>query len=132
MPSMQTALVNRLLADTGVAAIVGTKIKWGKVPQNTARPYIQLIVVSDPRPQHLKGYDGSRTARVQADCYGTTYAQAHAAAAAVIAAVAQPAITADGRFGRTHAQGPRDLGEDTADGFVHRASVDLLVRHRST
>lgn len=132
MAAMQVALVNRLLANTAVAAIVGTKIKWGIVSQSTAKPYIRLTVISDVRPQHLKGYDGSRPTRVQADCFGVTYDQAVTLALAVIAAVSEPATTPDGRFGRTHAEGPRDLGEDTTTGFVHRASVDLLVRHRST
>lgn len=132
MASLSVALVKRLLAASEVTTLVGTKIKWGKVPQGTAKPYVQLGIISDVRPQHLKGYDGSRGTRVQADCYGDTYASAEAVALAIIAALAEPATTADGRFGRTHAEGPRDLGEDTATGFVHRASVDLLVRHRST
>ena len=132
MADLQTALVRRLIATPAVAALAGTKINWGKVPQGTAKPYVELVVVSDPRPQHLKGYNGSRGTRVQADCYAETYGAADKLAKAIIAALAEPASTADGRFGRTHAEGPRDLGEDTAAGFVHRASVDLLVRHRST
>ena len=48
----------------------------------------------------------------------------------IIAAVANPA-TVDGiKFGRTKAEGPRDLGEDVDGvGYVHRASMDLLAEH---
>lgn len=130
MADLQTALVNRLLAAPDVAAIAATRIKWGIVPQSTPKPYIRMQVISDTRPQHLKGYDGSRPTRVQVDCFAETYGAAAALAHAVIAAVSEPVTTPDGRFGRTHAEGPRDLGEDTEDGFVHRASLDLLVRHR--
>jgi len=127
---MQAALIARILADSAVTAIVARKGYWGVVPQNTTKPYFRMQVISDVRPQHLKGYDGSRPTRVQVDCYGATYAASVALAQAIISATAEPATTPLGRFGRTHAEGPRDLGEDTTAGFVHRASVDLLVRHR--
>jgi hypothetical protein len=130
MADLQTALIDRLLSDTAVAGLVARRGYWGVVPQGTVKPYFRLLIISDPRTQHLKGYDGSRSTRVQADCYGATYAASVGLAKAIVAAMAQPATTSLGRFGRTHAEGPRDLGEDTTAGFVHRASVDLLVRHR--
>lgn len=130
MADLQAALIARLLDDAAVAALVARRGYWGIVPQNTAKPYFRMQVISDPRPQHLKGYDGSRGTRVQVDCFGATYAASVALAKAIIAAVAQPVTIGTSRFGRTHAEGPRDLGEDTTAGFVHRASIDLLVRHR--
>ena len=127
MADMQTALRKRILA-----AGAAPRVIWGrKIPQGTALPYLQLQVVSDPRPEHLKGYNRARETRVQADCKAESYAEATAMAEALVSLLKPPA-TIDGiKFGHTKAVGPQDLGEDTAAGFVHRMSLDLLVWHRS-
>lgn len=129
MADFATALRSRLAADTEVAAVVAARIFWGIVPQAAALPYIRIQTISDPRPQHLTGYEGSRTTRVQVDCFAAKYGTARALAEDVIAAVALPETVGSVRFGRVKAEGPRDLGEDTAQGYVHRASLDLLVEH---
>jgi hypothetical protein len=130
LPDFATALRARLIADADVAAAT-TRIHWGIVPQNTAFPYVRLTTISDPRPEHLQGYDTARVTRVQADCFALTYSAARGLAEDIIAAVAVPVATGGIAFGRVKAEGPRDLGEDTANGFIHRASVDLLVEHRT-
>lgn len=128
---MQTALVARLLAAAGVTAIAGTRQHWNAVPQGTALPYMRMQTISDVRPQHLTGYDGARQTRVQVDCFARRYSEAQALANAVIAATATPATVSGVRFGRTRAEGPRDLGEQTPEGFIHRMSVDLLIEYAS-
>lgn len=93
-------------------------------------PYIVLTTISDPRPTHLDGYQDARPTRVQVDCMAARYGDARQMAEAVIAAVTEPAIVGGVRFGFGKAEGPRDLGEDVeGEGFVHRASVDLLLEH---
>lgn len=130
MVDFASALVGRLLAAPAVAALVGSKVYWVNVPQIDALPYIRLQTISDPRPEHLGGYDRSRVTRVQVDCFAATYAAARAAAEATIAAVAAPATVGGIRFGRVKAEGPRDLGEDVDGvGYIYRASLDLLVEH---
>lgn len=130
MADFATALRARLLADEEVAATVGTKVYWTLVPQGTELPYIRMQTVSDERPEHLGGYDGARQTRVQVDCFAARYGEARGLAEDVIAAVALPERVDGVTFGRVKAEGPRDLGEDTAQGFIHRASVDLLVEHK--
>lgn len=130
MADFEQALLARLVADSGVAALAGSRLYWGIIPQGKARPYVRLQVISDPRPQHLKGYFGARQTRVRADCMADKYGDARALAAAVIAALAEPATQDGVHFGRTKAEGPRTDGEDTDSGFVHRASVDLLAEHK--
>lgn len=125
MADMQTALRSRL---TGGAA--GTRVYWNIVPQTATLPYMRLQTISDPRPQHLDGYDSARETRVQCDCFAATYGAARAMAEAVITATDGPFTQSGIVFGRVKAEGPRDLGEDTAAGYVHRASLDLLVWHR--
>ena len=126
MADMQTALRAKLVTATAA----GTRIYWNIVSQSAALPYIRLQTISDPRPQHLDGYDSARETRVQCDCFAATYGAARAMAEAVIAATDGPFTQSGIVFGRVKAEGPRDLGEDTAAGYVHRASVDLLVWHR--
>lgn len=123
MADFAAALRARL---TGLA---GGAVFWIKVPTTAALPYIRLQTISDPRPEHLAGYDGARQTRVQADCFAATHREARALALTVIAAVAEPASEGGVQFGRGRGEGPRDLGEDAATSFIHRASVDLLVEH---
>lgn len=129
MAELTQALMARLLAAPGVSAIAGAKLHWLKVPPGTSLPYARLQVISDPRPQHLGGYHGSRQTRVQADCFAATYGQARTLALAVIDTMALPAEVAGVRFGRTRAEGPRDLSEETPAGLIYRMSVDLLIEH---
>lgn len=130
MADFASALRTRLLAASPVSAIT-TRIYWGEVPQGAALPYVRLNTISDPLDEHLKGYTDTQRPRVQADCFASTYATARDLAAKIIAALALPATAGGVAFNRIKAEGPRDLGEDVDGiGFVHRASVDLLVEHK--
>lgn len=135
MAEIGPALLALLAADSDVAAVLvsggKTRIFPTIVPEEAALPYIRYQVVSDPRPEHLRGYQGSRVTRVQVDCFALKYLDARDLAQKVITATSGAgAIFAGIRFGRIKAEGPRDLGEDvTGIGFVHRASVDLLAEH---
>ena len=123
MADLQTAIRSRI-----VAALDHPRVYWTLVPQGAERPYVRMQTISDLRPEHLAGYDGARTTRVQVDVFADKYSEARAASETIIAAVAEPE-TVDGiKFGRTKAEGPRDLGEDVEGvGYVHRASLDLLA-----
>lgn len=124
MADFATALRGRI-----VSALGHSRVYWTLVPQGTALSYVRMQTVSDPRPEHLQGYSASRQTRVQVDCFAATYAAARSMAETIIAAVALPATVGGVSFGRTKAEGPRDLGEDTSSGFVHRLSLDLLTEH---
>jgi hypothetical protein len=131
MADFASALFTRLSTDATITAVTGTRIYWLKVPQNAARPYVRLQTISDPRPANLQGYDSARVTRVQADCFADTYGAARALAEKIITALATPDTVGGVHFGFTKAEGPRDLGEDVDGvGFVHRASLDLLVEHK--
>ena len=125
MADLQTALRSRI-----VAALGHSRVYWTLVPQGAERPYVRMQTISDLRPEHLGGYDGARTTRVQVDVFADKYSEARASSETIIAAVAQPATVNGIKFGRTKAEGPRDLGEDVEGvGYVHRASLDLLAEH---
>lgn len=119
----------RLLQAGAVTAIAGNRVNWVTRPQLSALPALTLQVISDPRPQHLKGFDGARDTRLQIDAWASGHGIAVALAAAAIAALASPATISGKRFGRAQVDGPRDLGEEVNGSFVHRQSVDLTIRH---
>lgn len=122
----QGALRARIVAAATPAA---DRVYWLLRPQNSALPAVTLQTISEDRPQHFSGFDGLDASRVQADCWGTSYAQVRALAEAVIAA-AVPENTSNGiRFSRGFVDSVRDLGEQTETAFIHRASIDLIIHH---
>lgn len=127
---MQMALASRLLTDPDIAALVGTRVDWIQRKQDDPFPAIVLTTISDPRPQHLKGFEDFRETRVQADCLSLDYGEARGLAELVIDASVGSATIGSIRFLRADIDGPRDLGELLeGKGFVHRQSVDLIIRH---
>lgn len=130
MTDFAIGLRNRLVADTAVSAVVGTRVYWDIVPQTATLPYVVLTIVSDPRPEHLKGYQSARVTRVQTDCYAASFGAAKQLGSKIVQAVAQPWSTAGGRFGRVKCQGPwSGAGFDGPDGHTHQHIVDMLAEH---
>lgn len=81
---MQTELRTLLLADTALAALVGTRIGWGVNSQGAALPRIVLQLIGDNGQGHVfEGGDGLYQGRVQINCYGKTYGASAALAQAV-------------------------------------------------
>jgi hypothetical protein len=126
---MQGGLRARLLADAAVAAAVGSRVYWVQRPQSTALPAITMQTIDDPRPNHMQGFDGARTTRVQLDCWAPSFSAALTLARACIAALAEPTTLNGKRFGPTLIDGQRDLLDDVSGTPIHRQSVDLLVWH---
>jgi hypothetical protein len=130
MADLATAFRARLVADTAVAAIVSTRIYWGVVPQNATLPYVRLHIISDPRPEHLKGYQGSRRTRIQASCFASSFGVAKQLGTAIVKAVSSPWADTGGKVGRVKCEGPREgQGTDTANGFIHHQIVDAMMEH---
>ncbi|QUT07915.1 DUF3168 domain-containing protein [Sphingobium phenoxybenzoativorans] len=125
----QAGVRARLLANYDVRQIADKRVTWLERPQLSGLPAVTLQVVADPRPQNMKGFEGARSTDVQADCWAATYKEALQLARAVISCLAGPAEIEGKKFGNAQVTGQRDLGETVADGFVHRQSVDLTIRH---
>lgn len=121
---MPGALLARIV---GANTSAGSRAYWVERPQAAALPAVTLQIVSDQRPQHLKGFNELRDTRVQIDCWGDKYGDVVALKEAVLAAVV-PENTANGiRFNRAIIDSERDLGEQGTTKFIHRASIDLIV-----
>jgi hypothetical protein len=128
---MGEALLARLKADAGVAAIAGARVFWDVRPQKgdlSGFPAVVLTTIFGDRPQHLDGFEDMATATVQASCYAEKKAESRALAEAVIAAAIPEGDVDDVLFWRGDASEPRDIGEQTDTGFIYHAAVDLTVR----
>lgn len=130
MAEMGEALLARAKADSGLAAIFGSRIYWnGQVPQNAGYPRLVLLVIGGERPQHLGGFEDMAEATVQASSFASKYGQARDGAEAAIAALLPEASHEDIVFWRGSAREPIDLGDQSeAEGFIFHAAVDLTLR----
>lgn len=125
--SFESALRKRLIQDDAVAAMVADRVHWKVRPQNGALPAIVLLMIHDPRPQHLGGFQSLRPTRIQADCYGRTYDQARELREAVIAVLAAKATEEDTRFDVGFINDARDRLDETAAGAAHVQLIDATI-----
>lgn len=131
----QAALRKRLVDDTPLATIVGTKVDWAARKQGDPAPAVNMMLISDGGVQTLAGFQGLQPSRVQFDSYGLTHKEAWDLTVAVIAA-AVPGVSANGhKFSRAMFDlPPRDLPErvtalDGTNKTVFRVSMDLRFHH---
>ena len=131
---MREALRARLLADSGVAALVGDRVSWAARPRAGALPAIALHMISAERQYALGGSSGLVRSRVQADCWGLTYAAATKVARAVLADLSglrDAAMRVQGTF----AVDERDLVDEEGSGaseILYRVSLDFMIWHEGT
>lgn len=86
---MEAALVSLMLADPGIAALVGTRINWGVYPQGIASPAIRLSRIGGAVGHHMQGTDGLDGAQVQIDVRATAARDEDAAGFGLAYAAAQ-------------------------------------------
>ena len=109
---LASALLKRLDDATAVTALVGTRKHWVARSQGDPLPAIVLQVISEDRPQHLKGFENMRTARVQVGALALKYGQARQVLEAAVAALTPPSIVENVHFWRASVEGPRDTSEE--------------------
>lgn len=114
---------------TRAKAAVAATVDWDLRPEHSGLPCVVLTLVSDPRPQHLKGFNVHRESRVQVDCWAETATAAYDLREALIPVLVD-AGTFDGiEFGRGAIEIGLRRAEKTEAGFVHRDSFDLITLH---
>ena len=120
-----------LLADSGVASFAGSRVGFGERPQGGGCPAIVLNTISGAEGLTMKGPDGLLQSRVQVDTYALSYAEAKAAARAIVSALhgyrgggfrlVEHVSTRDSREGGTNeAERP------------YRVSLDFMAHWRAT
>lgn len=131
---MEEALVAMLLADAGVAAVLGARVNWGRRPQGAGnQPYCVLQVISQVPDYTYQGSAGRGQARVQADVYALSYELAKQAARALKARLSgfrgtRSGVAFDGIFIDDERDLPEaDPGEVTN---LFRTSIDFIIHHR--
>jgi hypothetical protein len=130
---MEEAIIARLLADAGVAAIVTTRVFSGSRPQNAALPAAVLNRISGGPLYADDGEVGLEQGRIQVDCWAETYSGAKLLARAVTACLS----AFDGTVGVTtfefiELENERDLREGGSDAAAYpfRTALDFVVLAR--
>lgn len=130
---IEEALRAVLLADAGVAALVGTRVYPLVLPQAGTLPAITYQVVAGDADYVMEGASGLAFKRVQVDCWADTYSAAAGLRAAVTAALGgfagsagSPAVRIQGAFKTMEADGYEDALE-RAGPRLWRKTIDFNV-----
>jgi hypothetical protein len=126
---VEEALRARLLANTAIAAIVGTKVTWGDRPQNKDLPALVLLLVVPGRDYTHQGADGLTGARVQIEAYGKSAIQSAQLQGLVTAEMEDPKTLGSVRFDMCFQQGGPDGGvvDLEGGGKAYQRLSDWLV-----
>ena len=121
--TIATLLRGGLIADAGVAALVGTRVYPGLLPQKPTYEAITYERVSNT------GQDGSsnrKQSRWQINCWGATYAEAHVLANAVKAAL-EEWHDVDHTPGIERARVVNEIDDYDDNVEVYRVIVDVML-----
>lgn len=133
----EQAIRARLIADSGVSALVGTSVYVDEAPQVTGGtdpyPYIVIQTVSSEPGHVLIGYDGLTDFRVHLDCYARTSSSSRSIANAIRNCFDgyRGTITVSGTdfvFSVVHFNNvmhTTEEGDDGASSWIRRAMVQL-------
>jgi hypothetical protein len=112
-----------------VMGLASGRVYLDERPQGDPLPGLVLVVVSDDRPQHLKGFELA-PGRVQIDAYAASSKAAWDLGEAALALLV-PGGTFNGHvFSRADvALGLRSLPERVGNTTIFRVSMDLIFHH---
>lgn len=120
---MRSALRSRLKDQTAA----GGRVDWGLRVQGKPLPAVRLTNISTPKAYSMAGPMGTQQYRVQVDCYGGDYKQAHNLGEEVIALL-EPS---SGSFQDSFVLSDIDGQDDTDTGIIFRRSIDIRVTYVS-
>lgn len=134
--SLKAALQKRALGIPAVAAKVGDRVKWSR--RLTGLPAITMQIVSDPRPQHYKGFQPTRPTGVQIDVWSASEEEAEEIRELLIIHLTPDAAIAGVRFQRATVNNVRSGAEPEQGGApqrprgeLHRESIDFTFTHNA-
>lgn len=135
--SIEQGLVAHLLADAPVAAIIGTKVHPGSVPQDTDLPAIVYLRISTQREVDLDGPSDFVQVRMRLDLWETSYSGVKALADAVRVALngvglASPHLLGAEPVQLVYLDNDGDLPDFEGDRRDYRVSQDWIVIHTET
>ncbi len=131
----EQAIMTRLVADTGVSAIVGQKIYPHSAPQSVDMPYIVYQRIDATHEHNMLGGSGLYTARIQIDMYALSYSAVLALAQAVRTALqgyrGYVTVGTDTvKIGMCHLAGDQEFyidPQDSSQKGIYRLMHDYMV-----
>lgn len=127
--SWEAALVQRLMADPAVAAIVGERIEWDDLAPDTPLPAITLQIITDAQPQNNDGFDTFWPTRVQLNALAKKKSDAIALRKAAVDALIPEGTVGDTTFLRSFVDGGGSDAENLPTGRRCRDRKDLIIWH---
>ncbi len=134
--TLEDAIEIRLLASDDLTARIADRVGWTR--RLTGIPAITLQVISDPRPQHFKGFQLTRPSLVQLDVWSADPREAAAIRDLCIAVLAPAETVEDVRFQRamitsirSGAEPDRSGDNQSYAGELHRESIDFSFLHNA-
>jgi hypothetical protein len=133
---MEEALRSLIVANSGVTALVSTRVYWGLVPQAVqTQSWVRMNRITGNRDNHMQGPSGLVSSAVQVDCVSNTYSGAKLTARAIVAVVngyrgTSGSMAIQGIFIRDERDGNEAATGDTATRFM--TSLDLEIWHPET
>lgn len=124
---MEDALMDVILGNAPLQALVDGRVHWGTSPQGTPAPRIVLVLVDGIRTYTMGGPANYVQSRVQAECYGQSYSQAAGVRAALIAALSG---YKDSYFSGVFVDGETGYYDADPSQKLHRITVDFMVHHK--
>lgn len=73
---IEAAVRGILAADSGVLALVGSRVHAGPLPQGGAYPAVNMYLITHDPDNHLNGPGNLPHERIQINAWGSTYAAA--------------------------------------------------------
>jgi hypothetical protein len=129
---VQEQLRAYLIADATLSGLIGTRLTWGINDQDAAMPRVTLQRISGAPEYSDEGEVSLGQARVQVDCFATTYAGAVAISRAIRTRISGARFTQSGVTFDVFIDAERDDFEPGEGGRdVHRVSMDLIVWHNA-
>lgn len=110
----------------GIVDLPPARVNWGSHPQGEQLPSMVMRLISDVEGYHMKGADGLSAARVQIDCYATTYGSAKQLANAVRDSLSGHR---GGRFQGIFLVAARDTRETEASDRPFNCSQDFIINY---
>ncbi|MCM3679476.1 DUF3168 domain-containing protein [Sphingomonas paucimobilis] len=134
--TLEDAIETRLLASDDLTAHIAARVGWTR--RLAGIPAITLQVISDPRPQHFKGFQPTRPTLVQLDVWSADPREAAAIRDLCIAVLAPADTVEDVRFQRamitsirSGAEPDRSGDSQSYAGELHRESIDFSFLHNA-
>lgn len=132
--TLEAALTARIGADGELASMLAEDGGWSL--RLRSLPAISMQIVSDPRPQHYKGFQRKRRSFVQVDVWGADVASVGSVRDRLIGLLVPASRVGEVGFDRAEVSGARTLGVPEQSGAptrhrdeVRRASIDFIFLH---